>query len=80
METPSNAASTGVIERLEQYQWPLASVALALLLGALVWSRKRRERQWEDAPTPAGMGAADENKDKEKVKEMQTSKLKVRAL
>ena len=59
LETPSNAASTGVIERLEQYQWPLASVALALLLGALVWSRKRRERQWEDAPTPAGMGAAE---------------------
>lgn len=44
LETPSNAASTGVIERLEQYQWPLASVALALLLGALVWSCKRRER------------------------------------
>ena len=59
LETPSNAASTGMIERLEQYQWPLASVALALLLGALVWSRKRRERQWEDAPTPAGMGAAE---------------------
>ncbi len=25
----------------------------ALLLGALVWSRKRRERQWEDVPAPA---------------------------
>ncbi|WP_311065520.1 FimV/HubP family polar landmark protein [Halomonas sp. DWK9] len=54
---PSTAASPGVIERLEQYQWPLASAALALLLGALVWARKRRERQWEDAPAPAGLAA-----------------------
>lgn len=53
----SQSTSPGVIERLEQYQWPLASAALALLLGALVWSRRRRERQWEDAPAPAGFAA-----------------------
>ncbi|XQU07050.1 FimV/HubP family polar landmark protein [Halomonas sp. LY9] len=58
VNAPVSASSgPGVIERLEQYQWPLASAALALLLGALVWSRKRRERQWEDAPAPAGFAA-----------------------
>lgn len=41
----ARASGPGVIARLEAYQWPLASAALALLLGALVWSRKRRERQ-----------------------------------
>ena len=49
----ARASGPGVIARLEAYQWPLASAALALLLGALVWSRKRRERQWEDVPAPA---------------------------
>ncbi|PJX14587.1 hypothetical protein CWI66_06545 [Halomonas sp. 141] len=49
----AGASGPGVIARLEAYQWPLASAALALLLGALVWSRKRRERQWEDVPAPA---------------------------
>ena len=49
-----NTSSTpSLIERLEAYQWPLASVALALLLGALIWSRKRRERQWEEVASPA---------------------------
>ncbi|KAE8437295.1 type IV pilus assembly protein FimV [Vreelandella piezotolerans] len=57
-DTPAGAsASPSIIERMEQYQWPLASVALALLLGALIWSRKRRERQWEDAPAPMGINA-----------------------
>lgn len=49
----ARVSGPGVIARLEAYQWPLASAALALLLGALVWSRKRRERQWEDVPAPA---------------------------
>ncbi|ASK18773.1 type IV pilus assembly protein FimV [Halomonas sp. N3-2A] len=48
----SQSASDTLVERITAYQWPLASTALALLLGALAWSRRRRERQWEDvAPT-----------------------------
>ncbi|MBR2515235.1 MAG: hypothetical protein IKE45_14715 [Halomonas sp.] len=46
----SVADNRGFIERITDYQWPIASVALALLLAGLVWSRKRRERQWEEAP------------------------------
>lgn len=42
--------SYGISERVAAYQWPITSVALALLLGALVWSRKRRERMWEAVP------------------------------
>ncbi|MCC5901343.1 MAG: hypothetical protein JJT87_05380 [Halomonas sp.] len=40
----------GISERVAAYQWPIASVVLALLLGALVWGRKRRERKWEAVP------------------------------
>ncbi|WP_404377525.1 FimV family protein [Vreelandella aquamarina] len=50
----NTSSSPSLVERLEAYQWPLASVALALLLGGLVWSRKRRERQWEDVSSSAG--------------------------
>lgn len=46
----SVADNRGFVERISDYQWPIASVALALLLAGLVWSRKRRERQWEVAP------------------------------
>lgn len=46
----SVADSRGFVGRLSDYQWPIASAALALLLAGLVWSRKRRERQWEVAP------------------------------
>ncbi|WP_249977563.1 type IV pilus assembly protein FimV [Vreelandella olivaria] len=57
-DVPGNAR--GISERMSAYRWPLASVALALLLGALVWSRKRRERQWETVPAtyPPPSGAA----------------------
>ncbi|AQU82617.1 MULTISPECIES: FimV/HubP family polar landmark protein [unclassified Halomonas] len=43
----------GISERVAAYQWPIASVVLALLLGALVWGRKRRERKWEAVPLQA---------------------------
>lgn len=46
----SVADNRGFVERISDYQWPIASAALALLLAWLVWSRKRRERQWEVAP------------------------------
>ncbi|CAH1044879.1 hypothetical protein HPTD01_3357 [Halomonas sp. TD01] len=46
----SKSSFETIVNRISAYQWPLASIALALLLGALVWSRKRRERQWEDVP------------------------------
>ncbi|RUR32850.1 LysM peptidoglycan-binding domain-containing protein [Vreelandella andesensis] len=52
-------ASDTIVERLAAYQWPLASIVLALLLGALVWSRKRRERQWEDVPLASSYTPAD---------------------
>lgn len=35
---------SGLIAR---YQWPLAASAIALLIGLLVWLRKRREETWE---------------------------------
>ncbi|MDW0361444.1 FimV/HubP family polar landmark protein [Halomonas venusta] len=54
----SQSASATIVERMAAYQWPLASSALALLLGALVWSRRRRERQWEDvAPISSAYNA-----------------------
>jgi pilus assembly protein FimV len=54
----SQSASATIAERMAAYQWPLASSALALLLGALVWSRRRRERQWEDvAPISSAYNA-----------------------
>lgn len=42
--------SPGVAALVERYQWPLALAAIALLLGVLVWLRKRREEAWEDVP------------------------------
>ncbi|WP_083003528.1 type IV pilus assembly protein FimV [Halomonas sp. GT] len=54
----SQSASETIIERVTAYQWPLASIVLALLLAALVWSRKRRERQWEDVPLVSPSGPA----------------------
>ncbi|EHA17367.1 FimV family protein [Halomonas sp. HAL1] len=42
--------SPGVAALVERYQWPLALAAIALLLGVLVWLRKRREETWEDVP------------------------------
>ncbi|WAM50082.1 type IV pilus assembly protein FimV [Vreelandella venusta] len=54
----SQSASATIVERMAAYQWPLAISALALLLGALVWSRRRRERQWEDvAPISSAYNA-----------------------
>ena len=55
----SQSASATIVERMAAYQWPLASSALALLLGALVWSRRRRERQWEDVPPTSSVYNAD---------------------
>ncbi|WKD30071.1 LysM peptidoglycan-binding domain-containing protein [Halomonas sp. KG2] len=55
----SQSASGTLVERITAYQWPLASTALALLLGALVWSRRRRERQWEDVPPTSSVYNAD---------------------
>ncbi|MCD6006372.1 FimV family protein [Vreelandella alkaliphila] len=55
----SQSASDTIVERITAYQWPLASTALALLLGALVWSRRRRERQWEDVPPTSSVYNAD---------------------
>lgn len=40
----------GVAALVERYQWPLALAAIALLLGVLVWLRKRREEAWENVP------------------------------
>ena len=42
--------SPGVAALVERYQWPLALAAIALLLGVLVWLRKRREEAWENVP------------------------------
>ena len=46
------AASMGEDESVSalmtRYQWPLALVAIALLVALLVWLRKRREETWED--------------------------------
>ncbi|HDZ48253.1 hypothetical protein LCGC14_0210140 [marine sediment metagenome] len=39
-----NQSLSGLIAR---YQWPLAAAAIALLIGLLVWLRKRREAIWE---------------------------------
>ncbi|MCP1315414.1 hypothetical protein BIS12_13885, partial [Halomonas sp. 707D7] len=48
--TPAEQASPGVWATLrEQWVW-LAGLALALLLAAMVITRKRRERRWEPAP------------------------------
>lgn len=55
----SQSASDTIVERITAYQWPLASTALALLLGVLVWSRRRRERQWEDVPPTSSVYNAD---------------------
>ena len=44
--------SPGVAALVERYQWPLALAAIALLLGVLVWLRKRREETWDDVPEP----------------------------
>lgn len=33
-----------------RYQWPLAVAAIGLLMGLLVWLRKRREETWEAEP------------------------------
>ncbi|GEN29291.1 hypothetical protein HVA01_29370 [Halovibrio variabilis] len=33
---------------IARYQWPLALVAIALLVALLIWLRKRREEMWED--------------------------------
>lgn len=44
------ADSPGVAALIERYQWPLALIAIALLVGLLVWLRKRREETWEDVP------------------------------
>ncbi|WP_447045506.1 type IV pilus assembly protein FimV [Vreelandella sp. H-I2] len=47
------AASMGedqsVSALMARYQWPLALVAIALLVALLVWLRKRREETWEDS-------------------------------
>ena len=40
----------GVAALIERYRWPLALAAITLLLGLLVWLRKRREETWEDMP------------------------------
>jgi len=42
--------STDVVALIERYQWPLALGAIVLLVGLLVWLRKRREETWEDIP------------------------------
>ncbi|MGM0833948.1 LysM peptidoglycan-binding domain-containing protein [Halomonas qinghailakensis] len=54
---PQSTSET-IIQRITAYQWPLASVILALLLGALIWSRKRREREWEDVPAAASLSTS----------------------
>ncbi|MDQ7734554.1 FimV/HubP family polar landmark protein [Halomonas sp. SpR1] len=42
--------SPGVAALIERYQWPLALGAIVLLVGLLVWLRKRREETWEEIP------------------------------
>lgn len=42
--------SPGVAAVIERYQWPLALGAIVLLVGLLVWLRKRREETWEGIP------------------------------
>lgn len=40
-------SQSGVSDLIARYQWPLALTAIALLLGALMWLRKRREETWQ---------------------------------
>ncbi|UZH08168.1 MULTISPECIES: FimV family protein [unclassified Halomonas] len=42
--------SPDVAALIERYQWPLALGTIVLLVGLLVWLRKRREETWEDIP------------------------------
>lgn len=43
-------SQSGVSDLIARYQWPLALAAIALLLGALMWLRKRREETWDMQP------------------------------
>ena len=43
--------SPGVAGLVERYQWPLALGAIVLLVGLLVWLRKRREEAWDETPS-----------------------------
>ncbi|MFC7367139.1 FimV family protein [Vreelandella zhaodongensis] len=52
------SSSPSIVDRIAAYQWPLASIALGLLLAALVGLRKRRERQWENVSTTAVLHTA----------------------
>lgn len=46
----SEADNQSVGSLITRYQWPLALAAIVLLVGLLVWLRKRREETWEDVP------------------------------
>ncbi|MEL7967879.1 FimV/HubP family polar landmark protein [Vreelandella neptunia] len=64
----SNAqkADQDLISLIARYQWPLAAVAIVLLIGLLLLLRKRREESWEpistlqeSVPTPTASSSAD---------------------
>jgi len=44
-------ADQDLISLITRYQWPLAAVAIVLLIGLLLWLRKRREESWEHIST-----------------------------
>ncbi|BBI50747.1 hypothetical protein HORIV_31680 [Vreelandella olivaria] len=59
-------ADQDLISLIARYQWPLAVVAIVLLIGLLLWLRKRREENWEhistlqeSVVTPAASSSAD---------------------
>lgn len=53
---PSHVPANHVQASMQRYGWPLIGTVLGLLLGALIWFRKRREQAWEVPTAPSSVG------------------------